>query len=816
METKSATAIPLKQRLAGKVFLFSGKWSYPPPERISELITSCGGAVAPEAGPDVNHVISNSVTTQTTQKLVAQLTKKNGVAVGLTDVMDIESLLQLTGDDMIALLQAGDSKLWNYFTGHLKHKVKLAVVDLKAMDLSAFNLALCDLKGADLSGCSMNMYQFREVNGAKLDGAKFAKSTLGQLRSCSLKNASLSECIISESMSDCDFSSANLAGATAYDTKFSKCDFSDSDLSSAQLDRAEFKDCRFSKTNLTKASLVTADLRGADLSNCSLAGAVLYETKLDKAKLAGVDFRNAFLCNASFKGADLVGADFTGAATRGADFSGAQMKGVIGLTENKAKKTPTGSANLKRLEEIAKKVPRFFSSIEVELNGVRVKLYVTYFTKQGFVYGSININGAGSPSVEYDSISAAMIALGQTFPDATLDVDSVHVSSPPKTKIDCGKLALAAWCEALGDEVPTDDELKKLQDEKASKAKVLLDELVSELKGGYHGIAKWNARRQNQEEIPEISGHDFSNVDFTGAILDDVRFPNCKFDGAVLKQVSMRSANCYECSFVGADLEQVVANRALFEKCDLTGARMCGAQIRSCWANDANFSDADLTDCDFGDAFIQGSDLATAKLSNTKFQHTSFNQDTKFPPDFKPVGDLLWVGKGVNPFIVQEAKRQTSGDMDFDFFLDALQKDFDKDRMKKVLKMLQADRFKLFADVSEQAVVGIVKSQTDPDLLYSCRLGSDGSFACCTQNTNSCGGLRGALCKHILVLIVALAKSDQVASNKALEWILLSKAHQPKLDKSLMAETFLRYKGSEAGEIDWRPMETVPEDYYAF
>jgi len=31
-----------------------------------------------------------------------------------------------------------------------------------------------------------------------------------------------------------------------------------------------------------------------------------------------------------------------------------------------------------------------------------------------------------------------------------------------------------------------------------------------------------------------------------------------------------------------------------------------------------------------------------------------------------------------------------------------------------------------------------------------------------------------------------------------------------------MSQTFLKYKGAEAGEIDWRPTETVPEDYYAF
>ena len=30
-----------------------------------------------------------------------------------------------------------------------------------------------------------------------------------------------------------------------------------------------------------------------------------------------------------------------------------------------------------------------------------------------------------------------------------------------------------------------------------------------------------------------------------------------------------------------------------------------------------------------------------------------------------------------------------------------------------------------------------------------------------------------------------------------------------------MAATFLKYKGAEAGEIDWRPTESVPEDFYA-
>jgi hypothetical protein len=37
------------------------------------------------------------------------------------------------------------------------------------------------------------------------------------------------------------------------------------------------------------------------------------------------------------------------------------------------------------------------------------------------------------------------------------------------------------------------------------------------------------------------------------------------------------------------------------------------------------------------------------------------------------------------------------------------------------------------------------------------------------------------------------------------------------LDRDVMSTTFLRYKGykgAEAGGVDWRPAETIPEDYY--
>ena len=60
-----------------------------------------------------------------------------------------------------------------------------------------------------------------------------------------------------------------------------------------------------------------------------------------------------------------------------------------------------------------------------------------------------------------------------------------------------------------------------------------------------------------------------------------------------------------------------------------------------------------------------------------------------------------------------------------------------------------------------------------------------------------------------------LAKSG--ADKKTVNgWVAASKLQKPQLDKDQMSEVFLKYKGAEAGEIDWRPTETVPEDYYAF
>jgi hypothetical protein len=147
--------------------------------------------------------------------------------------------------------------------------------------------------------------------------------------------------------------------------------------------------------------------------------------------------------------------------------------------------------------------------------------------------------------------------------------------------------------------------------------------------------------------------------------------------------------------------------------------------------------------------------------------------------------------------------------------MERLRGQVDGARLSKALVMLQAERFQLYAQADGAALVGVVKSQSNPRLVYSCRLAADGSFGCCTQNLRPCGGLRGALCKHLLVLIVGLTKAGQLDPGTVHSWVRASRNQRPSNDRDPMSETFLRYKGAEAGAIDWRPTETVPEDYYA-
>lgn len=165
--------------------------------------------------------------------------------------------------------------------------------------------------------------------------------------------------------------------------------------------------------------------------------------------------------------------------------------------------------------------------------------------------------------------------------------------------------------------------------------------------------------------------------------------------------------------------------------------------------------------------------------------------------------------------LAKKIEKQVGKVTDIATFLKALELRADAEKIKKATKMLKASGFQLYNDVTDHHLSGVVKSQTDPDLVYACRLHDDGTYACCTQNLNICGGLRGSICKHLLVLIIGLVNAGQLDPATIDAWVAKTHQAKPELNKETMGGIFIRYKGAEAGEIDWRPTETLPEDYYS-
>jgi hypothetical protein len=153
-------------------------------------------------------------------------------------------------------------------------------------------------------------------------------------------------------------------------------------------------------------------------------------------------------------------------------------------------------------------------------------------------------------------------------------------------------------------------------------------------------------------------------------------------------------------------------------------------------------------------------------------------------------------------------------------FFDRLRATVDPSKLERALTMLRAERFQLFAEVHPDHVLGVVRSQSTAKRVYSCRLDEHGNYACCTQNLITCVVSRGSPCKHLLVLVLGLVNAGQLDPETALGWldaacrrVVEPGANTP--NKDLMAATFLRYKGVQTGEVDWRPTVTIPEDFYA-
>jgi hypothetical protein len=316
------------------------------------------------------------------------------------------------------------------------------------------------------------------------------------------------------------------------------------------------------------------------------------------------------------------------------------------------------------------------------------------------------------------------------------------------------------------------------------------------LKTGPDGVKKWNRLTAAGRKAARLSGADVGGGDLTG--------------------VNLRGLTVEGASFAGATLAQAKLAGGAFRKVSFAGATLRGADLSDARFGDASFARADLTAADLRGADLRGADLTGATLSEAVLEGAAFDKDTKWPAGFEVPAEADWAGRGTDPRLSGKGKKAVATDVNG--LLARLRAVIDPKRMKRTLDMLKSGRNQLFAEIEPDHVRGIVRSQTEEELVYSCVLTDDGTYSCCTPDLNPCMGLRGEPCKHLLVLLIGLARAGRLDPATADRWVVAAAGRNHRWNKTTrnhVSDTLLRYKGVQAGEVDWRPTETIPEDFYA-
>jgi uncharacterized protein YjbI with pentapeptide repeats len=171
------------------------------------------------------------------------------------------------------------------------------------------------------------------------------------------------------------------------------------------------------------------------------------------------------------------------------------------------------------------------------------------------------------------------------------------------------------------------------------------DEAIRLLKGGEEGIAEWNRRREEGEEIPLLVEFDVRQADLGRANLRWANLSRANLWGANLCQANLSNADLIQANahwakfdranFIGADLRGAYLGGALLSEAKLRGTNLVGAKLRRAKVTGAEFGTAgfapeidDKKGTRLVPAFpadLSGADLGGADLSNASFNETNLS-----------------------------------------------------------------------------------------------------------------------------------------------------------------------------------------------
>jgi uncharacterized protein YjbI with pentapeptide repeats len=511
-----------------------------------------------------------------------------------------------------------------------------------------------------------------------------------------------------------------------------------------------------------------------------------------------------------------------------------QLKGVRGLDEADLA-LPSKLKSAKELATAIEKSAKFQVTFAGTTgDGRKITLSISREWRADFQYAGVGKAKSHQASRSFscwsgslkpnDFFQAVVWLLRQSGIEG-VDLSSIKAKTskcPLKPK-DIKQAIADAVFESAGKQPVSEEELKHAAAEAKKSKATIKAAVINELTNSNVKALK----KRSQHSIADAGPYrklSLAGVRLPGLALSDTNLGACDLSGADLSKASLKSCNLSKTNFSGANLTKANLSHSNLTEADFSNANLSGAILSQATFRGTNFSGAKLVGARIIGSHsyekstnLCGVDFSGADCTDASMKGCFYDEKTLFPLGFTTdqMKEMQWLGGGVPPH-ERKQNKAAAGPIDFDQFMKRLTEITDASRLTKSLKMLKADRFELFCEVESESVTGVIRSQSDASLVYSCHLDSSGGFACCTQNLNPCGGLRGAVCKHILVLVIGLAQNQQVDLGEIDEWVNRSKIKSPNLDKDQMSSVLLKYKGAEAGEIDWRPTETVPEDFMAY
>ena len=197
----------------------------------------------------------------------------------------------------------------------------LSAAILVSADLTGAILAQADLTGANLGNARLDQ---ADLTGAKCEGASFNQVNLSSVtyekaifRRASFANGAL---VPLELLRQTDCRGAN----------FGAVNFPGADLSGRDLSECNFVSAQFAGARLRRATLRAVNFQGCDLQGSDLSGADCEVGRFSDAKLMGALLRRASLRNGDFTRADFAGADISRADFHEACLNDARMAQIRG------------------------------------------------------------------------------------------------------------------------------------------------------------------------------------------------------------------------------------------------------------------------------------------------------------------------------------------------------------------------------------------------------------------------------------------------------------------------------------------------------